>query len=119
MPIKDNEIIEHLTPEETRRFLDCARTWPARDVGNMLLLAFFTGMRRGEMFKLQDDDVAFDLKLIRLRDPKGRKTLSIGMSSLVGKTVARPMAWRDEHFPAAPIIFSRQKRRDAQRLHSG
>ena len=40
MPVKDNEVIEHLTPEETRRFLDCARTWPARDVGNMLLLPF-------------------------------------------------------------------------------
>ncbi len=24
-----------------------------RDVANMLLLAFFTGMRRGEMFKLE------------------------------------------------------------------
>lgn len=99
MPVKDNEVIEHLTPEETRRFLDCARTWPARDVGNMLLLAFFTGMRRGEMFKLQDEDVAFDLKLIRLRDPKGRKTLSIGMSSLVEELLQEQMAWRDEHFP--------------------
>ena len=102
MPVKDNEVIEHLTPEETRRFLDCARTWPARDVGNMLLLAFFTGMRRGEMFKLQDEDVAFDLKLIRLRDPKGRKTLSIGMSSLVEELLQEQMAWRDEHFPGSP-----------------
>ena len=105
MPVKDNEVIEHLTPEETRRFLDCARTWPARDVGNMLLLAFFTGMRRGEMFKLQDEDVAFDLKLIRLRDPKGRKTLSIGMSSLVEELLQEQMAWRDEHFPGSPYVF--------------
>ena len=119
MPVKDNEVIEHLTPEETHRFLDCARTWPARDVGNMLLLAFFTGMRRGEMFKLQDEDVAFDLKLIRLRDPKGRKTLSIGMSSLVEELLQEQMAWRDEHFPGSPYVFPGKKRRDAQRLHSG
>lgn len=105
MPVKDNEVIEHLTPEETRRFLDTARSWPARDVGNMLLLAFFTGMRRGEIFKLQDEDVAFDLKLLRLRDPKGRKTLSIGMSSLVENLLREQMAWRDANYPGSPFVF--------------
>ncbi|MDE5878583.1 MAG: tyrosine-type recombinase/integrase, partial [Desulfovibrio sp.] len=105
MPVKDNEVIEHLTPEETRAFLHTARTWPARDVGNMLLLAFFTGMRRGEIFKLRDEDVAFDLKLIRLRDSKGRKTLSIGMSALVEDLLRGQMAWRDENFPGSPFLF--------------
>ena len=65
--MKDNERIEHLSTEEVQRFLDTARTWPARDVGNMLMLAFFTGMRSGEIFKLEDRDVDFELKLIRLR----------------------------------------------------
>ena len=105
MPVKDNEVIEHLTPEETRAFLETARAWPARDVGNMLLLAFFTGMRRGEIFKLRDDDVAFDLKLIRLRDPKGRKTLSIGMSALVEELLRGQMNWRDENAPGSPYVF--------------
>lgn len=105
MPVKDNEVIEHLTPEETRAFLDTARTWPARDVGNMLMLAFFTGMRRGEIFKLRDEDVAFDLKLIRLRDPKGRKTLSIGMSALVEELLRGQMDWRNENFPGSPFLF--------------
>lgn len=54
---------------------------------------FFTGMRRGEIFKLRDEDVAFDLKLIRLRDPKGRKTLSIGMSALVEELLRGQMNW--------------------------
>ena len=105
MPVKDNEVIEHLTPEETQRFLNTARSWPARDVGNMLLLAFFTGMRRGEIFKLQDEDVAFDLKLLRLRDPKGRKTLSIGMSSLVENLLREQMAWRDVNYPGSSFVF--------------
>ena len=64
MPVKNNEVIEHLTPEETRRFLETARSWPARDVGNMLLLAFFTGMRRGEMFKLRDEDANVAAKIL-------------------------------------------------------
>lgn len=105
MPVKDNEVIEHLTPEETRAFLETARAWPARDMGNMLLLAFFTGMRRGEIFKLRDEDVAFDLKLIRLRDPKGRKTLSIGMSALVEELLRGQMNWRDENAPGSPYVF--------------
>ena len=43
-----------------------------RDVAHMLL-AFFTGMRRGEMFKLESNDVDFHMKLIRVRAPKGGK----------------------------------------------
>ena len=73
--------------------------------GQYALAGIFYGMRRGEMFKLQDEDVAFDLKLIRLRDPKGRKTLSIGMSSLVEELLQEQMAWRDEHFPGSPYVF--------------
>ena len=105
MPVKDNEVIEHLTPEETLRFLNTARAWPARDEGNMFLLAFFTGIRRGEMFKLRDKDVAFDLKFIRLRDPKDGKTLSIGMSALAEDLLRGQINWRDENYPGNPFIF--------------
>ena len=34
-------------------------------------LAMYTGMRRGELFKLQWKDVDFDRGFIRIRDPKG------------------------------------------------
>lgn len=65
MPSKDNEVIEYLKPEEAQRFLAVLKEWPVRDVANMLLLAFFTGMRRGEMFKLEVGDLDFHMKLIR------------------------------------------------------
>jgi len=73
MPIKDNEVVEYLKPEEAQRFLAVLKDWPVRDVANMLL-AFFTGMRRGEMFKLESNDVDFHMKLIRIRAPKGGKS---------------------------------------------
>ena len=105
MPVKDNERIEHLSTEEAQRFLDTAKTWPARDVGNMLMLAFFTGMRRGEIFKLEDRDVDFELKLIRLRNPKGKKSMSIGLSKVAEDILRDEIKWRDEHHPDSPFIF--------------
>ncbi len=35
-----------------------------------MLMALYTGMRRGEMFKLRWNDVKFDQSFIHLRDPK-------------------------------------------------
>lgn len=105
MPVKDNEVIEYLTLDEVNSFLETARRWPHRDVGNMLLLAFFTGMRRGEIFKLEDEDVDFGLKMIRIRGPKGKKSMSIGLSALSEEIIREEMAWRDEKYPGCPYLF--------------
>ncbi len=105
MPKKDNEVIEYLTPEQTQRFLDTARSWGAKDVANMLLLAFFTGMRRGEMFKLIDEDIDHHMKLIKIRSPKGGKTMSIGMSQLAEGIILEQIEWRNKHFPDSEFIF--------------
>jgi len=105
MPIKDNEVIEYLKPEEVKIFLAMAKIWPARDVGNMLLLAFFTGMRRGELFKLTDDNIDFQMKLIRIRDPKGKKSISIGMSGLAEKIIKEQAEWRNINFADSHYLF--------------
>jgi integrase len=105
MPVKDNEVIEYLTIEEVQSFLETARRWPARDVGNMLLLAFFTGMRRGEIFKLEDCDVDFDMKLLRIRGPKGKKSMSIGLSVLSEEIIREEMEWRNEKYPDSAYLF--------------
>ena len=105
MPVKDNEVVEYLKPEEAQRFLAVLKDWPVRDVANMLLLAFFTGMRRGEMFKLVTDDVDFHMKLIRIRDPKGGKSVSIGLSEVAEEIIRTQLAWRAERFPDSPYVF--------------
>lgn len=105
MPHKDNEVIEYLTPDEVDRFLVAARSSPVKDVGNMLLLAFFTGMRRGEIFQLQTDDIDFHMKLIRIRSPKGGKSVSIGMSNVAEEILSNQISWRRKKFPDSPYIF--------------
>lgn len=105
MPVKDNEVIEYLKPDEVQRFLAVVRDWPVKDVANMLLLAFFTGMRRGEMFKLETQDLDFHMKLIRIRDPKGGKSVSIGMSGVAEEVLTSQLAWRAEHFPQSVYVF--------------
>lgn len=105
MPVKDNEVIEYLKPDEAKKFLETVRDWPVKDVANMLLLAFFTGMRRGEMFKLETQDLDFHMKLIRIRDPKGGKTVSIGMSNVAEEVLKNQLAWKAENFPQSVFVF--------------
>ncbi len=105
MPVKDKESIEYLKPEEVQCFLATVKEWPARDVAHMLMLAFFTGMRRGEIFKLEDQDIDWHMKLIHLRDPKGGKSVSIGMSSVAEDILRDQVRWRDRFFPDSPYLF--------------
>lgn len=105
MPVKDNEVIEYLKPNEAKKFLETVRNWPVKDVANMLLLAFFTGMRRGEMFKLETRDLDFHMKLIRIRDPKGGKSVSIGMSNVAEEVLKEQLEWKAENFPRSVFVF--------------
>jgi integrase len=43
-------------------------------------LALYTGMRRGELFKLRWDDVDFEKGFIFIRSPKGKKSMHIPMN---------------------------------------
>ena len=105
MPVKDNEVIEYLKPKEVEKFLEVARASSVKDVANMMLLAFFTGMRRGEMFRLETDDIDFHMKLIRIRAPKGGKSVSIGMSNVAEEIIQEQLVWRAEHFPQSTYVF--------------
>lgn len=105
MPVKDNEVVEYLRPDEAQRFLDVVRNWPDRDVSHMLQVAYFTGMRRGELFKLEDRDIDFHMNLIRIRNPKGGKTSSIGMSALVAELLRTQIEAKNSRFPDCPYVF--------------
>lgn len=49
-------------------------------VGNMMKLALFTGMRRGEIFKLKWSDIQFEKGFIHIRDPKGGPSQKIPLN---------------------------------------
>lgn len=105
LPAKNNEVTEYLTEDEAQRLMAVLDAWPEQDAPRMLKIAWLTGMRRGEIFKLEDRDIDFDQELITLRDPKGGKTESVSMSQPVADLLRLQMAARDERYPGSTYIF--------------
>lgn len=81
MPRLDNQKTEFLKEDELSRLLETLEKWPCRESATFVKFALFTGLRRGEIFKLTWDDVDFERGLIRLQDPKGGKTQTIPVSN--------------------------------------
>ena len=59
--------MDYLRPEEIRLFLENTR----KEFHPFFLTAVFTGMRRGELFKLQWNDINIEKGFIHIRDSKG------------------------------------------------
>lgn len=81
MPKLDNHKTEYLREDELVRLMDTLEKWPCRESAAFVKFALFTGLRRGEIFKLTWDDVDFEHGIVRLRDPKGGKTENIPISN--------------------------------------
>lgn len=71
MPSVDNEKTEDLSTDELGRLLESIEQDSHPQAGPMMKMALFTGMRRGELFKLQWQDIDFHRGFIFIRDPKG------------------------------------------------
>ncbi|MFC1733562.1 tyrosine-type recombinase/integrase [candidate division KSB1 bacterium] len=100
MPTFDNEKTEDLSPEQLERLFKVLELEPqdSHAVG-MIKLALYTGMRRGEMFRLKWDDIDFSRKIITLVTPKGGKVQRIPLSEMAQKVL--------EYIPKtdSPYIF--------------
>jgi integrase len=81
MPRLNNEKTEDLTPDELSRLLDAISKADCLQAANLMRMALFTGMRRGELFRLQWTDLDFDRGFIHLRDTKGGKDQIIPMNA--------------------------------------
>ncbi|HOV88033.1 MAG TPA: tyrosine-type recombinase/integrase, partial [Syntrophobacteraceae bacterium] len=77
MPKVDNQVTEFLSDEELSRLLNVLDNWPYDDSAAFVKFALFTGMRRGELFKLTWDAVDFERDMITLAAPKGGKTATL------------------------------------------
>jgi integrase len=71
MPRLNNEKTESLTPEQLESLLTVIVEEPNQQVANLMKMALFTGMRRGELFRLKWNDVDFERGFIHIREPKG------------------------------------------------
>jgi len=71
MPKVNNLKTEDLSPEQLAALLEAMEQDPNLMAANLMKMAMFTGMRRGELFKWQWQDVDFDRGFIHIRRPKG------------------------------------------------
>ena len=70
-PKLNNEKTEDLGPEQLQSLLAAIEEEPNRQVADLMLLALFTGMRRGELFRLKWEHVDYERGFILLVDTKG------------------------------------------------
>jgi integrase len=80
MPKVDNLKTEDLNLEQLAALLQVIDRDPNMQVANFMKMALFTGMRRGEIFRLQWQDLDFDRGFIHLRTPKGGQDQKIPLN---------------------------------------
>jgi integrase len=102
MPTIQNERTRFLTREEAERLLKALSEMTRPDLHDMALLSLHTGMRAGEIFKLKSNDLDFNNELIKIVDPKNKKTRHAYMTKTVREMLLKrkPEAPESFVFPA-------------------
>jgi len=77
----DNLKTEDLDPDQLKRLLTAIKDSQDIEAANIMRLALFTGMRRGEMFNLKWSDIDFQRGFINIRDPKGGVSQKIPLNN--------------------------------------
>ena len=80
LPKLDNMKTEYLSDDEIERLRNVLDSLPCRITASLVKFGMLTGLRRGELFRLQWADIDFEHRLITLRAPKGGKTQTIPVS---------------------------------------
>jgi integrase len=88
MPQVNNLKTEDLTPEQLDRLFQVLDDYPDIQATNMIRIALFTGMRRGEIFSLKWSDINFRRKIIKLREPKGGQDKTIPLNEMAEQVFA-------------------------------
>jgi integrase len=79
-PKVNNIRTEDLNPEQLQALMEAIDQEPDIQATNFLRMTLYTGMRRGELFKLQWADLDFDRNFINLRSPKSGVDAKIPMN---------------------------------------
>jgi integrase len=95
-PKVNNTKTEFLTPEQAANLLDTLSKWPRQDVARMVEIAMFTGLRRGELFRLKRGHLDFHHDLITIADPKGGKDATIPISPPVRELLEKQLMFLDK-----------------------
>jgi len=79
-PTVNNTVTEDLSEEQLRSLIQAIDAHSNIQISNMMRMALFTGIRRGELFKLQWDHIDYERGFILIKDPKGKQDERIPMN---------------------------------------
>lgn len=112
MPKVDNIKDDALTEDQLQALVDAIQKDDHPQAGNLMLIALFTGMRRGEIFNLKWSDLDFERGFIKIRDPKGGKDQTIPLNNQArGVFESHPRTQSEYIFPGR----TGKKRTNAQK----
>jgi len=100
MPKVNNLKTEDLTLEQLASLMAAIEEDHDLQAANFMRMALFTGMRRGELFKLKWDDVDFERGFIHIRQPKGGKDQTIPLNQAAREVLENHP--RDDN---SPFVF--------------
>jgi len=80
MPRVNNLKTEDLNQKQLKALFEAIDKAEDKDAANMMLMALYTGMRRGELFELRWNDIDFERGFIHIRDPKGKADQKIPLN---------------------------------------
>ncbi len=116
MPRVNNVRTEDLTPEQIGRLWNALEEAEDQQVAAMMKLALLTGMRRGEILRLEWQDVNSERGFIILRDPKGGLNETIPLNEQVWRIIAKQPRTSSYVFPGRNGGQRVDVRRQANRI---
>ena len=112
MPEVDNIKDDSLSEDQLKDLLKVIEADDHPQAGNIMLIALFTGMRRGSLFNLKWSDIDFKKGFIKLRDPKPGKDDIIPLNNQARAILEGHIRTKSEYvFPGK----GGQKRTNAQK----
>lgn len=111
LPKVDNIQTETLTDEQVRGLIDACNVAEDKQATHLVLTALYTGMRRGELFRLQWDDVDFKQGFLTIKTPKSGITEKIPLNNLARnvleahKALEKPQKKKEEAGEKSHFVF--------------
>jgi integrase len=108
-PTVNNIVTEDLNPNHLKSLIEAIEADSNIQIKNLMKLALSTGMRRGELFKLQWDHINFERGFINIVDPKGGPDQTIPLNDSARKILeSHPKTFiKREKMPVyeSPYVF--------------
>jgi integrase len=101
LPAVDNETTEDLTEDQLSSLWAAMDSDENQQATNLMKMVLFTGMRRGELFKLKWENINFDRGFIEIVDPKGKKNQKIPLNSSARELLIS----HERQYPESPFVF--------------